>query len=137
MKKILETQASWGITLVRITLGYLFIREGAGKLLGWFDGTGFISTCVAFAEKGIPLPAFNTWLVATVELWGGLVLLFGFLSRVAAAPLAVLLVMEIIVSGKTGTAACYSLLLAATCLAVFQQGSGPFSLDRFFLRKKG
>lgn len=83
LKRIRETHAGFGVTLVRLVLGAIFFREGSMKFFGWFGGGGWASTCAYFAKLGIPFPEFNAWLVATAEFFGGTLFLLGFLSRLA------------------------------------------------------
>jgi putative oxidoreductase len=76
--------------LARVTLGILFIGSGWGKLQNLGKVTAFFTTL------GIPLPAFNAGLVAWVELIGGALLLIGLLSRLAALPLIVTMVVALL-----------------------------------------
>ena len=67
----------------RILFVALFLPAGIGKLTG-FDGTvGYISSV------GLPLPAVGAALALVVEIAGGLALLAGFGTRIAALVLAV------------------------------------------------
>lgn len=67
----------------RILFVALFLPAGIGKLTG-FDGTvGYISSV------GLPLPEVGAALALVVEIAGGLALLAGFGTRIAALVLAV------------------------------------------------
>ncbi len=66
----------------RILLALLFIPAGWGKVSG-FEGTvGYI------ASVGLPMPQVAAAIALVVELGGGLALLFGFGTRIAALALA-------------------------------------------------
>lgn len=128
-KRFQTTQAGWGIAVLRIVLGYIFIREGSGKLLGWFGGGGFAAACQYFTELGIPFPVLNTFLVSSVEFFGGVALFVGFLTRLAAIPLAIAMVAAIF-TAHIGGGWSYPVLIIAVCVALFHNGAGPFSLDK-------
>lgn len=67
----------------RLLLALLFLPAGIAKLTG-FEGTvGYISSA------GLPLPEVGAALALTVEILGGLALVAGFGTRIAALVLAV------------------------------------------------
>ncbi len=67
----------------RLLLAVLFLPAGIGKLTG-FEGTvGYI------ASKGLPMPSAGAAIALVVEILGGLALIFGFQTRIAALVLAV------------------------------------------------
>ncbi len=66
----------------RILLALIFVVSGFGKIAG-FEGTmGYI------ASKGMPAPAVFAALAILVEFGGGLLIVFGFLTRPAALAIA-------------------------------------------------
>lgn len=66
----------------RVLMAALFLPAGIGKLTG-FEGTvGYI------ASVGLPLPTVGAALALVVEIVGGLALLAGFGTRIAAVVLA-------------------------------------------------
>ena len=86
---ILGTSPSWAITVVRVTLGLIFFAHGSQKVLGWFGGYGLKGTTSYFVSTGIPLVV--AYAVCFFEFLGGIGLLAGLLTRLAA--LAVITVM--------------------------------------------
>jgi len=66
----------------RLLLVALFLPAGIGKLTGFSGTVGYI------ASVGLPLPTLGAALAAVVEIAGGLALLFGFGTRIAALVLA-------------------------------------------------
>jgi putative oxidoreductase len=67
----------------RLLLALLFLPAGIAKLTG-FEGTvGYITSA------GLPLPEVGAALALTVEILGGLALVAGFGTRIAALVLAV------------------------------------------------
>jgi len=89
VESILGTSPSWAITVVRVTLGLIFFAHGSQKVLGWFGGYGLKGTTSYFVSTGIPLVV--AYAVCFFEFLGGIGLLAGLLTRLAA--LAVITVM--------------------------------------------
>ena len=89
MDLIFGTSPSWAIAVIRITLGVIFFAHGAQKVLGWFGGYGLKATAGFLTSIGLPLPV--AYAVSFFEFLGGIGLVFGLLTRVAA--LAVIAVM--------------------------------------------
>lgn len=71
----------------RILIALLFIPAGFGKISG-FAGTVGYATSV-----GMPMPTVAVAVGLLIELLGGLALLFGFGTRIAALALAVFTLM--------------------------------------------
>lgn len=67
----------------RVLLSILFVPAGFGKIAG-FSGTVGYATAM-----GMPLPTVGVAIALVIELLGGLALLVGFGTRVAAIALAV------------------------------------------------
>ena len=129
-----------GPTLARLTVGLIFIGTGWGKLHSLGDVTDF------FASLHIPAPGFNARLAASTEFFGGLLVLVGLGTRLAALPLAFTMVVAILtakrgdISGVTSLVGFeeWSYLVFFIWLAV--GGAGPLSLDNLvsrFRRRRG
>jgi hypothetical protein len=67
----------------RVVLGIVFFAHGAQKMLGWFGGYGFTGT-MGFFTGTMHIPAFFAFLAIAAEFFGGLGLVLGLLTRVAA-----------------------------------------------------
>lgn len=67
----------------RLLFVLLFLPAGIGKLTGFGGTVGYI------ASVGLPLPTVGAGLALIVEVLGGLALLLGFGTRIAALVLAV------------------------------------------------
>src|ERR1700687_916327 len=82
-RKLISTANDWASTILRLTLGVVFFYHGAQKALGWFGGYGFNGTMGFFTQQlGIPAPF--AFLAIMAEFLGGLGLIVGFLTRIAA-----------------------------------------------------
>jgi putative oxidoreductase len=78
----------------RITVGWVFVESGWGKLHHLDKVASF------FTDLGLPMPGFQAHLVATTEFAGGLALLLGLLTRVASAPLIIIMFVAIATAKK-------------------------------------
>ena len=78
----------------RIMIGWSFFLTGKGKLANLERTSGF------FESLGIPAPGFHAGLVGGVEMIGGILLLIGLLSRVAAVPLAFSMVVALLTAHR-------------------------------------
>lgn len=71
------------LTLVgRLLLAALFLPAGISKIGGFAGTAGYI------ASKGLPLPEVGAAIAVAVEILGGLALILGFGTRLAALALA-------------------------------------------------
>ena len=119
-----------GPTLARLTVGLVFIGTGWGKLHTLPDVTEF------FASLHIPAPGLNARIAASTEFFGGILLLVGLGTRLAALPMAFTMVIAILtakrpeIDGLTTLVGFeeWSYLVFFLWLAV--AGAGPLSLDR-------
>ena len=73
-------------------LGAIFMAHGAQKLFGAFGGNGMTGTVGMIEFLGVGPPLFWAWVVALVEFFGGLAILLGFLTRVAAVLIIITMV---------------------------------------------
>jgi len=145
MEMLFATSASWAITVVRVTLGVIFFAHGSQKVLGWFGGYGLKGTTGYFVSTGLPLVI--AYAVCFFEFLGGIGLLLGLLTRLAA--LAIITVMigaiarvhwphgffinwELAPSKGHGFEA--NLAFIAMAVACVIAGGGAFSLDVLLMR---
>jgi putative oxidoreductase len=83
LRKLIATDDDAAITVLRLVTGIVFFAHGAQKMLGWFGGYGFTGT-MAFFTGMLHIPAVFAFLAIAAEFFGGLGLLFGLFTRVAA-----------------------------------------------------
>jgi len=141
LRRIVNTTDDPALTILRVLLGIVFLAHGSQKLLGWFGGFGFSGTMSFFTHQlGIPAPL--ALLAIVTEFFGGLGLIIGFLSRIAALGIGVeMLVVIFMIHGhfgffmnwtgqQKGEGYEYHLLTIAMALAIVIRGSGALSVDR-------
>jgi len=140
-RKLLATTDDWTLTLLRLALGTVFFAHGAQKALGWFGGYGFSGT-MGFFTNMMHIPVPFAFLAICAEFLGGLGLIVGALSRIAALGIATnMLVAILLVHAKVGffmnwsgqqkgEGFEYHLLVIAIAIVLMARGSGAFSVDR-------
>jgi putative oxidoreductase len=84
------TRAAKAILLIRVLVGWVFLSEGIQKFL-FPDSLG----AGRFVKIGIPWPQFMAPFVGVVEIVCGALLLAGFLTRLAAVPLLIDMVVAL------------------------------------------
>ena len=119
----------------------MFFAHGAQKMLGWFGGYGFSGTMGFFTQQ-MHIPAPLAFLAICAEFFGGLGLIVGLLSRVAAFGIAMNMLVAIFTvhirngfftnwtGQQKGEGFEYHLLAIALLLVVMIKGSGALSIDR-------
>lgn len=78
-----------GLLVLRISVGIIFIVQGWGKLNGIEGPTAMLSGI------GFPAPGFFAWLLALVELLGGIAVILGVYIRMAAKLLAIVMIVAL------------------------------------------
>jgi putative oxidoreductase len=144
-RKLLATDDSTATTIVRLVLGVIFFAHGAQKMLGWFGGYGFTAT-MGFFTGAMHIPAPLAFLAIAAEFFGGLGLILGFLTRIAAFGIFVNMLVAIAKvhcafglfmnwSGtQKGEGFEYHLLVLAMTSFLMIRGAGAFSVDRALSR---
>lgn len=135
LKSIIETDSSKTTIIIRLIVGVVFLSEGIQKFL--FPerrGAG------RFYEIGLPFPEFLGDFVGSVEIICGILILLGFLTRLASIPLLVVMVValsttkvEILISKgfwemMHASRTDWSMLLGSLFLLI--KGGGRWSLDK-------
>ena len=143
-QRLVSTAQDVTLTTLRLVLGVVFFAHGAQKLLGWFGGFGFHATMGFFAHMG--MPAAVALLVIVTEFFGGLGLIVGFLTRIAALGIGGEMVGVIFLvhlqngffmnwaGTQKGEGYEYHLLAIAVAAVLLVRGAGAFSVDRALTR---
>jgi putative oxidoreductase len=126
-----RTSVDVSLLVVRVIVGIIFAAHGAQKLFGVFEGQGLAETVKMMGPLGYP--------VTIGEFFGGLGLVFGFLTRFSAASLIVIMIGAIAtVHGKNGfflqnQGFEYNLALIGLLVPILLCGPGRFAIGRAFL----
>lgn len=125
-----------GALILRVILGLTFFVHGLAKfqggienIAGWFDSIG--------------IPSFMTYIVAAVELVGGVALILGLGTRIIAGLLVIVMLVAIskvkLAAGFMGNGemAGYELDLALMAMSAYLAiaGSSLYSLDQLVIGK--
>lgn len=126
------------LLLIRLAVGGIVAAHGAQKLFGWFRGHGIAGTAGFLESLGfLPGRAF-AWLLGGAEVVGGVALAAGFLTPIAAAVVAAVMVAAIaVVHWEKGFFAMdggyeFPLALGVGAVAMAFSGAGRWSLDHAF-----
>jgi putative oxidoreductase len=121
----------WGLTILRVVVGLVFFVHGSQKLflMGFGGVAGFLGAL------GVPAPGLFAVIVTLVEFFGGLALILGLFTRVAAVPLAVDMLAAILTvplpygffTNNSGYE--FPLVLLAASIALAVDGAGEAALD--------
>jgi putative oxidoreductase len=121
---------SWGLTVLRLVVGFVFFMHGYQKLLkmGIHGVAGF------FGHLGIPFPIVAAVLVTLLEFVGGILLITGLATRIPAALLAVDMLVAIFTvhmkNGFFGMGVEFPLTLVAGLICLALAGGGALSVKR-------
>jgi putative oxidoreductase len=141
IRKLIATDNDRATAILRLVLGVIFFAHGAQKMLGWFGGYGFTGT-MGFFTSVMHIPALFAFLAICAEFFGGLGLILGFLTRIAALGVFSNMIVAIaMVHGQFGffmnwTGAQkgegfeYHLLVLAVTACLMIRGAGAASIDR-------
>jgi putative oxidoreductase len=142
----LQTEDNKFLAMARVLLGLLVLVWGSHGVLGWFGGSGSRAALDWLIHLlSIPLPL--VLLAAVTDLFGGLALVTGLFTRVAALAVAVdaLVTLVLWAIGQVlytdwliiqgGASGAYYALTLAPALILAVTGAGAFSLDLLLFRR--
>ncbi|WP_041967431.1 DoxX family protein [Mesobacillus selenatarsenatis] len=124
-------------TILRIVLGATFLIHGAAKFQGGIENT------VGFFES-LGFPGFSAYIVALVELIGGLAMVLGVGTRVVSILFAIVLAVAVVkvkLAGGflgNGQMAGFELDLALLAISIFLAitNKSLFALDNVIFQSK-
>ena len=121
-------------TLARLTVGWIFLWSGWGKL------HDLESVIEFFGSLGIPHPELQAPFASATELVCGMLVLAGLFTRIASVPLIVTMVVAIVTAQREHVAALGDLfglveyLYIVLLIWLGVEGAGPFSVDYLLVR---
>ena len=141
LRKLISTDNDSATAVLRFVLGVIFFAHGAQKMLGWFGGYGFSGTMGFFTDV-MHIPVLFAFLAITAEFFGGLGLMLGLLTRIAALGIFSNMVVAIAMvhhrfgffmnwtGAQKGEGVEYHLLVLAITAFLMIRGAGAVSIDR-------
>jgi len=135
MNGVYDSLGQYAWPSIRVATGLLAMPHGAQKLFGVWGGN-FQNYVGFFQKMGFEPAAAMVYLVGITEFFGGLCLAIGFLTRVWAAGLFILMTVAWygvhLRNGLFWTQGGieFPLLWSILCLAFFIRGGGEYSVDR-------
>ena len=140
-RKLIQTSDDPMLAVLQLALGVVFFAHGAQKVLGWFGGVGYPKT-MGFFEHTLGVPAVFAVLAILAEFLGGIGLILGFLTRIAAFGIAINMIVAVALvhaangffmnwfGTKRGEGFEFHMLAIAMAFFMMVHGAGAFSIDR-------
>ena len=144
IKDFLSTDDDIGGLLARLVLGAVILPHGLQQIFGLFGGAGFAGTMDYFTRSG--LPEALAFLVIIGESLGAVGLIIGFLSRLCALGILIIMVGAIFMvhvkygffmnwyGNLQGEGFEYHILAIGLGLITLVKGGGKLSIDGFIHR---
>ena len=141
IRKLFGTEDDTATAILRLVLGIVFFAHGAQLMLGWFGGLGFSRTMGLFTGV-MHIPSPLAFLAIAAEFFGGLGLIVGLVTRIAALGIAVTMLVAVATvhsafgffmnwnGTQKGEGFEYHLLVLAITQFLMIRGAGAFSIDR-------
>lgn len=139
IERIVGGVSNWATIPLRLGVGIIFAAHGWQK---FSNGLGGVAQF--FGSVGIPLPEISAFIVAFVELVGGIGVIVGFFTRYWAILLSIVMIVAIFtvklpggllgMEGRPGYELDLALLVG--CLALLLAGPGPLSLEKAILNRE-
>jgi putative oxidoreductase len=134
MNALCKLLQQYGPLAGRVLMAYIFVMSGIGKI------EGFSATAAAMAGKGIPLAEVALVITIMVELAGGILLIVGWQTRLAATAIFLWLIpATLIFHAYWAVEAAQvqmqtiqfnkNLAIMGGMLYLMVHGAGPLSLD--------
>jgi len=129
---------NWATLPLRLGLGIMFLAHGLQIAFGMFGGSGITRFSEMLSSLGFaPATAF-AYLVAYIELLGGLFLIAGLFTRISSALLLIVMLVAIFkVHFTNGFFAMsggyeYNFIIICVCISLLISGPGHISINKKF-----
>jgi putative oxidoreductase len=125
----------FGLLVLRLALGGLFVAHGVDQLFGWLNGpiSGMDATRRVLTEAGFTEPGILAWVLAVSETAGGLLVILGLFFPAGAAAILGVMANVIAVKGNwhqfLGNVELEG-FYAVAAFALLFTGPGRIALDR-------
>lgn len=146
--RLFNTENDFALTVLRVSLGIMILPHGLQKMFGLFGGFGFSGTMEFFtATMGIP------WIFAAAailaESLGGVALIFGVGTRLAAFGVGVTMLVAALISHmqhgffmnwfghQKGEGVEFFILAVGIAIVLIFRGGGALSVDKLLSQLNG
>ena len=121
----------WSMVVLRVALGVIFLCHGLQKV------TGFAGTVKFFSSVGMPI--MFVYVVTFIEVIGGVCLILGLFTRLAATAISLLMlgsIPTVLHMGKGFISGYdFNISLLAIAVALILSGSNTLSLGNRLLKR--
>ncbi len=128
-----SSRTELALLLTRIGVGTIFVAHAFMQLQ---VGVGSLATLLG-SSLGFPLPNLFAWLTVFIELFGGLALIVGVATPIAATLLSIITIASLIMIkaklgliARTGVGAELEIALLVGTVSVGLEGAGWYAVDR-------
>lgn len=137
MNKIQESRVDVALLVIRLALGVVFLAHGLDKFGFLGGGAGMVGFTSYLESLRIPLPAIMAYIVAGGEVAGGVLVLAGLFSRIAALGLLGIMIVACLkvhitngffLDSARGVGFEYVMVLGGMALSLVLAGEGRFSI---------
>ena len=138
LENIFSPYNDWGLFILRLATGIIFLVHGWPKLNPNSPMKGPAGFAGFLKQMGVPLPIFFGWAVALLETVGAVLLILGLGTRILAVLFAIdmlvatvvkMRVMKVGFSAQQATGWEFDFALLAVSLALLFTGAGNIALD--------
>jgi putative oxidoreductase len=139
LTKYLISNAGLAATVLRLPIGLILAAHGGQKLFAWFGGYGLEGTGQWMASVGLQPGLLMAFLAGSAEFFGGVALMLGLLTRLAAGVNALTMAVALFwVHASQGFFMSahgieYALALLSASVSLFIMGGGSYALDNTVL----
>jgi putative oxidoreductase len=137
IKKLLQGKKDIGILILRLVIGGMFIYHGAPKLFGGAEKWEWLGS--QMSNLGINFtPVLWGFAASLAEFFGGILLVIGLLTPLAALALTFNMFVATLFHFKAGQGmqgAAYAFTMMLTFLSMIFLGGGKYSIDYYLISK--
>lgn len=132
---ITKTEQSTSALPLRLIAGLIFTAHGSQKLFAWFGGYGLDGTGQWMESIGLAPGYLMALMAGSVEFFGGLLLIVGFLTRPTSFVLTITMIIAIFTAHinnglfMANNGYEFALALLAISISLMFGGAGKLSLD--------
>lgn len=138
MRKNWDRDRDFGILLLRVGIGLMFVYHGWPKISGGAET--WVKLGMAMKVLGIGFaPEFWGLMSAVTEFFGGILITIGLLTRPAAMILTFNMAVAVILKFSTGaglSGASEAIEVGIVFLSLIFIGPGKYSIDELFRRRR-